>query len=236
MTFDFMYVILSGLTIGILGSFHCVGMCGPLALALPVHQLKEGQKTLAIFLYNIGRVLTYTSLGVLFGIIGLTFSLFKVQQWLSVVGGSLILAILLIQHFGNANSNLLAGFTNQVRQKLSNYFTSPKTAVTYLKIGVLNGLLPCGLVYVALAASFASGTIADGALLMAGFGLGTIPVMAATMVFGRFLSLNMRKTLNKITPYMIMCVAVLLILRGLNLGIPYISPTLVDNHMSCCHK
>jgi uncharacterized protein len=236
MTFDFVYVLISGLTIGMLGSFHCVGMCGPLALALPVHQLRDRQKALAIFLYNMGRVLTYTALGILFGIIGLTFSLFKIQQWLSVAGGSLILVILLVQHFGNTNSTILAGFTNRVRQKLSNYFTATKTASTYLNIGLLNGLLPCGLVYVALAASFATGTIADGALLMTGFGLGTIPIMAATMVFGRFISLNMRKTLNKITPYMIMCVAVLLILRGLNLGIPYISPTLVDNHMNCCHK
>jgi hypothetical protein len=70
---------------------------------------------------------------------------------------------------------------------------------------------------------------------MVAFGLGTIPIMALTMIFGRFISYNFRNNLNKITPYLIMCVAVLLIIRGLNLGIPFLSPSHDLNHVSSCH-
>lgn len=233
---DFLYVLMSGVSIGVLGSFHCIGMCGPLAMSLPVHQLTSFRKSIAITLYNLGRATTYALLGVLFGIIGLTFSLFKVQQWLSIVAGVAILLVLLFQQFGNPNSNKITYFTNQVKTKLAKYLTSDKSTLSYLNIGILNGLLPCGLVYVALAASFAAGSVVNGALLMFGFGLGTFPAMAATMFFGKFISLNVRKKINQATPYLIMGVAVLLILRGLNLGIPYISPTMANGHMNCCHK
>lgn len=233
---DFLIILMSGVSIGALGSFHCIGMCGPLAMTLPVHHLTSFRKSLAISLYNFGRATTYALLGVLFGIIGLTFSLFKVQQGLSIIAGSAILFILLFQQFGNPNSNRVTQLTNVVKNKLSKYLTSDKTIGSYFNIGILNGLLPCGLVYVALAASFATGSIQNGALLMFGFGLGTFPAMAAMMFFGRFISLNIRKKINQATPYFVMAVAILLILRGLNLGIPYISPTIAHGEMNCCHK
>jgi len=233
---DFLIILMSGVSIGALGSFHCIGMCGPLAMTLPVHHLTSFRKSLAISLYNFGRATTYALLGVLFGIIGLTFSLFKVQQGLSIIAGSAILIILLFQQFGNPNTNRVTKLTNVVKNKLSKYLTSDKTIGSYFNIGILNGLLPCGLVYVALAASFATGTIQNGALLMFGFGLGTFPAMAAMMFFGRFISLNIRKKINQATPYFVMAVAILLILRGLNLGIPYISPTIAHGEMNCCHK
>lgn len=229
-------VLISGFTIGILGSFHCVGMCGPLALSLPVNHLNKTQRIFSILLYNLGRVFTYAIMGICFGFIGKTFAFFKVQQWLSVTAGVLILSILLVHQFGNPNKNYLARYTHRIKAQLSKYLQSEKSLFTLFTIGILNGLLPCGLVYVAIAASLAAGSVMNSGLMMMAFGLGTLPVMALTMAFGKFISLNFRQKLNKITPYFIMLVAVLLILRGLNLGIRYVSPAQEKEKMDCCHE
>lgn len=226
--------IISGFSIGILGSFHCIGMCGPLALALPVQQLESNKKTFAILLYNLGRALSYALMGAVFGIIGSSFALFNLQQWLSIVAGSFILIVLLISQFGGAKIPLIAKYNQIVKTKLTSYLMADKTLGSYLSIGILNGFLPCGLVYMAIAASVATGSVLNSSLLMLSFGLGTLPLMALTMAFGKFISMNVRTILSKMSPYIIMCVAVLLILRGLNLGIPYVSPKHEQGHMKCC--
>ncbi len=233
---ELMIVFISGFSIGILGSFHCIGMCGPLALALPVNNLSVFNRTVSILFYNIGRALSYTSIGIVFGLVGQSFAFFNIQQCLSIFAGVLILTILLIHQFGNKQTNLFTRFSQNIKVKLGTYLRSDKKLISYLYIGILNGFLPCGLVYIAIAASIAAGTILKSGLLMFAFGLGTLPIMALTMFFGKFISYNFRNRLNRITPYLIMCVAVLLIVRGLNLGIPYISPSHDIHHVSCCHK
>lgn len=221
---EIIVVLLSGFSIGLIGSFHCVGMCGPLALSLPVHQLSVYHKTLAISLYNVGRALSYAAMGVIFGLLGQGFSLFKIQQWLSVIAGILILAILLNNQFGNPQINVLSRFTQTIKVKLGQYLRSEKTLFSYFTIGAVNGFLPCGLVYVAIAAALAAGTLVKSSLLMFAFGIGTFPLMALTMVFGKFISAGLRMKLSKMVPRFTMAIAVLLILRGLNLGIPLVSP------------
>lgn len=233
---EILLLFISGFSIGILGSFHCVGMCGPLALALPIHHLSSFSKSVVIAFYNLGRAVSYTAMGVVFGIVGQSFTLFNFQQALSIAAGCLILIILLIHQFGNPNTNLISKYSHSIKARLGLYLKSDKKIISYLYIGILNGFLPCGLVYIAIAASVAAGSILNSSVLMFAFGLGTLPVMALTMVFGKFISLNLRKNLNKITPYLIMGVALLLIIRGLNLGIPYLSPSHDANHVTCCHK
>jgi len=205
--------LISGLTIGVFGSLHFVGMCGPLALSFTIHQLTTFNKSLAIGLYNIGRSLSYTFIGIIFGLLGMSFSLFKLQQWLSIGAGSVILIFLLINTFGSYSVNFFSPFSLYIKTKLSNYLQTNKTTSSYLSIGIVNGFLPCGLVYVAIAAAIATGTILKSSITMFAFGMGTIPIMALTMVFGKFVSLNLRNQLNKVTPYFIMFVAILLILR-----------------------
>ncbi len=229
-------IFISGFSIGILGSFHCVGMCGPLALALPVHYLSPYNKFFSILFYNLGRAVSYTSMGVFFGLIGQSFVLFNLQQVLSIGAGTVILIILLIHQFGNPVTNKFSRISEGIKSKLGAYLKSDKKLISYLYIGILNGFLPCGLVYIAIAAAIAAGTVLKSSMLMFAFGLGTLPIMALTMVFGKFISLNLRQRINKISPYLIMCVALLLILRGLNLGIPYVSPTHNAGHVECCHK
>jgi sulfite exporter TauE/SafE len=105
-------------------------------------------------------------------------------------------------------------------------------------IGILNGFLPCGLVYVALAGAIASGDAISGAAVMILFGLGTIPAMFAASVFGKFINIGIRTKLRKAVPALAILLAAVFILRGLNLGIPYLSPRLnaptnVSSEMEC---
>jgi sulfite exporter TauE/SafE len=233
---EVLLVLITGFTIGVFGSFHCVGMCGPLALSLPIHQLTIFNKSMAIGLYNLGRSFSYASMGIVFGLLGMSFSLFKLQQWLSIGAGSVILLFLLMNYLGSYRVNIFSQLSHQVKTKLSDYLQADKTPSTYFSIGIVNGFLPCGLVYVAIVTAIATGTILKSSLTMFAFGIGTIPIMALTMIFGKFVSINLRNKLNKMTPYLIMCVAILLILRGLNLGIPFISPLLENDKMNCCHR
>ena len=233
---EVLLVLITGFTIGVFGSFHCVGMCGPLALSLPIHQLTIFNKSMAIGLYNLGRSFSYASMGIVFGLLGMSFSLFKLQQWLSIGAGSVILLFLIMNYLGSYRVNIFSQLSHQVKSKLSDYLQTDKTPSTYFSIGMVNGFLPCGLVYVAIVTAIATGTILKSSLTMFAFGIGTIPIMALTMIFGKFVSINLRNKLNKMTPYLIMCVAILLILRGLNLGNPFISPLLENDKMNCCHR
>lgn len=231
--------IIAGFTIGLLGSFHCVGMCGPIALALPVADAGKWKRLWFISLYNTGRVAAYAFLGVLFGLLGKQFFIGGYQRFLSVALGVLILFFLFFSRYLNNNNSYLNAYTAQLKQFLGKLLRSEKQFYTYLLIGFLNGFLPCGLVYVAVAGAVATGNVWHSALFMAAFGFGTFPIMFTVTVLGKYISLQWRNQMRKAVPVFIGVMAVLLILRGLNLGIPYISPemkaTPTGTH-SCCHK
>ena len=219
-------LITAGMALGLLGSFHCVGMCGPLALSLPINSDNLGVKFLGTLLYNAGRVVTYSIIGLCIGMIGKSFALFGLQQWLSIVMGALILLYLLLgKRFKNWSipvpgvKNLFVG----LRKALGNMYMSRKFFSLFL-IGLLNGLLPCGLVYMALAGAAASGSMTNSAIFMASFGLGTLPLMWAVAFFGNCLGTGLRISVRKAYPFVMALVACLLILRGMGLGIPYVSP------------
>ena len=99
-----------------------------------------------------------------------------------------------------------------------------KTNSSLFTIGVLNGLLPCGFVYVGIAGAVSTVNWLTGALYMTMFGLGTFPVMFATAVFGKIINVNLKRRVSKLIPVFAVVLALLFILRGLNLGIPYLSP------------
>lgn len=222
--------IIAALSLGFLGSFHCIGMCGPIALALPVHQAGALKKHLLIFSYNAGRVATYACFGLLSGAIGKGFAMAGLQQMLSVAIGVLILLGLLVpQVLKHRAHGRVFGFFNAVKQKLAALLQGKRRSSLFY-IGLLNGLLPCGLVYAALSGAIATGTVWGGALFMAAFGLGTLPMMLALPHLGQYIGAAFRTRLRRAVPVFVSLMAVLLILRGLNLGIPYISPM-----VSTCH-
>ncbi|AHJ95353.1 sulfite exporter TauE/SafE family protein [Hymenobacter swuensis] len=219
----------AGFLFGLLGSFHCVGMCGAIALALPGPTgASSGRYLAGRALYNLGRVTTYASLGALAGLVGHGLRLAGVQQPLSIVSGVLILLLVLVPE--RFTSRLAAGLGLSrplawVRTTLVELFQHPSAGALYAT-GLLNGLLPCGLVYLALAGALSASGVAGAAAYMACFGLGTLPLMLGLSLSGRLVPLAWRARMRQAVPYTAALLAVLFIVRGLGLGIPYLSPQL----------
>lgn len=231
----------TGLLLGLLGSMHCVGMCGPIALALPSVKNSTQSRLTGIFLYNAGRVITYGLLGFIFGLFGKSFVIAGYQQALSVGLGILILFFLLLPQRYFQGLQLRTGLFQPVTKLKTALGRLFKTASysSLLSIGILNGLLPCGFVYMAIAGAIAVANPLRGGLFMIFFGLGTVPAMLGLMLAGQKMSLSLRNHFKKASPVFVSLVAVLLILRGLNLGIPYLSPELDKKDCTihnCCHK
>jgi sulfite exporter TauE/SafE len=232
--------LIAAITLGILGSFHCLGMCGPIALALPVHHQRPIKKFLSVLLYNLGRATTYSAFGFLFGLLGQGFFVGGFQQTLSVSIGTIILISVIYSMLfskGLFKMNAINGFVLKLKSKFGDLFRVRSTSALFL-IGLLNGLLPCGLVYVAIAGATATGHFLNGALFMFVFGLGTIPMMLSLSMFGQFMQVKYRNLVRKTVPVFVSAMAILMILRGLNLGIPYISPKIVEteNAKMDCHS
>jgi uncharacterized protein len=227
--------------IGIVGSFHCVGMCGPLALALPLSSNSFAAKLTGAFLYNAGRIVTYSFFGLIFGLIGQTAALFDFQQWLSIGAGALILLFIIIPKrykMQSTAANYTNGVFGKLRSALGSLFTQKNHSSLFV-IGLLNGLLPCGLVYMAVAGAIGTGDTGSSILFMAAFGLGTLPVMWSIAFFGNYIGLQLRQKIRRAYPYMMALMACLLILRGMGLGIPYVSPKMNAQKTKvhgCCTK
>lgn len=223
--------------IGLAGSFHCVGMCGPIALALPANFNYRIHIVFSRILYNLGRVLTYTALGALFGVFGKAIALAGVQQALSIALG---VVLLLVAFFSmNLESNFisfpfLTRFNIFIKNNLGKLL-KVNSQSSLLMIGVLNGFLPCGFVYLGLVGAITTGTVVNGALYMMLFGLGTFPLMFATSMLGSIISIRVRNVFRKLTPAFFILFACLFIVRGMNLGIPYISPKINSIQSVRCH-
>jgi sulfite exporter TauE/SafE len=232
-------MLLTAIVFGLLGSFHCIGMCGPIAFMLPVDRTNQTKRVLQISVYHLGRLISYGILGLLFGLIGKGFNLFGFQQYLSIaIGVIMILVVVLPSKMVNKFSvtkpiyKLLSGVKNRLGKELKK-----KRTDTLFTIGFLNGFLPCGLVYMAIFASIASGNAISGSVYMMLFGLGTIPLMTAFVYLGNFTTGIVRKRIQQFIPVAIVVIAILFILRGLGLGIPYVSPIhvheMVDGGKMC---
>jgi sulfite exporter TauE/SafE len=198
-------------------------MCGPIALALPVAGSSHESRFTATLLYNLGRIVTYSFLGVIAGLAGSSLLFLGIGRWLSVLIGILIILFIAIPKNKIPQHNFLAIGMMKLRQTLSKLLSQQKRKQTFY-IGLLNGLLPCGLIYIALAGAVSTASVLHSSLFMATFGLGTLPFMWALSFFGMHINMNFRMGIKKIYPYLLFGMAVLLILRGLGLGIPMISP------------
>lgn len=228
-----------GFLMGLLGSVHCIGMCGPLMMALPISHKTSFQKIVALFLYHVGKILSYSILGILLGLFGSQFPVFGFQRNISIVLGVIMLLYVLYVFVLKPRHIQwwpLSSVYNLIVQKLSKLFKS-NSIFSFLMIGMLNGLLPCGMIYLALSSSLATQNILHGGLLMAFFGLGTVPALMMVAIGGQYMGFAFRRKLKKILPVFIFGMGVLLILRGLNLGIPYISPiTGLGTDVISCHN
>ena len=221
----------SAIIFGLLGSLHCVGMCGPIAFMLPVDRSNTSRKVVQISMYHLGRLLSYGIIGLLFGLVGKSLSIFGTQQQLSIIIGTLMIVLVLIPpkifnkyNFSKPIYKIISKLKSALGQALKK-----KTSDTFLTIGFLNGFLPCGLVYMAVFASLTTNSAFYGSLYMVLFGLGTIPLMTTAIYFGKFLNSTIKQRIQKAIPVFVVIIGFLFILRGLGLGIPYISPAPVIN-------
>ncbi|MES2765435.1 MAG: sulfite exporter TauE/SafE family protein [Bacteroidota bacterium] len=216
----------TALTLGFVGSFHCVGMCGPIALALPGNAAVRWRYVLGRIMYNLGRIMTYALLGVLFGSLGSAVRLAGLQEGLSIFAGVVILFTAVIP-FKKGFTFGIPSAVSKVKSAMSALFKKRNFAGLFL-IGTLNGLLPCGFVYMGIAGALTAGSIGESSLFMILFGLGTFPAMLAVSLGGAFAKPKARNIARKLYPVGAAVIAVLFILRGLALDIPYISPSLPD--------
>ena len=220
-----MYIV-TALMIGLVGSLHCIGMCGPIAVALPLGNRSFGYKLLGGVTYNVGRILSYAVLGAVFGLLGQGIEMAGLQKWASIlIGVVMILSVLFPALFTGKIKveQIFFGYAGKMIGKFRKLFTV-SSIPSLFSIGVLNGFLPCGLVYVAIAGAINTNNFYDGIFFMIFFGLGTLPVMLTIPLLGNMIGQKMRKKLSGVLNVFIVILGILFILRGLSLGIPYISP------------
>jgi sulfite exporter TauE/SafE len=228
----------TALMLGVLGSAHCIGMCAPLALAVPSAGRTVGARFASAFALNSGRVVTYALLGAAFGLFGRGLLLAGLQQTVSIALGVLILTGLLAPRLLGALrlGAVAGGFVIRMQGLMARQLKRSSPEGLFLT-GMLNGLLPCGLVYLAAAGAMAQDGWASGALFMALFGLGTWPALVGLKVSGSYAGPGLRSALRKVTPYAYAIMGILFILRGMDLGIPFISPDLpeANSALQVCH-
>jgi uncharacterized protein len=236
----------TALTIGLIGSFHCIGMCGPIAVSLPLGRQSWIQKASGALLYNLGRIITYGMIGILFGLLGRGIKLAGFQQWASIVIGLIMIMTVVFPFLikGRLNIDLFfGGYTGHMINRFRELF-GKQSYHNLLLIGLFNGLLPCGLVYVAVAGAINTHDVMLGVLYMIVFGLGTIPIMLGVSLAGNIISHGLKRKMSRVIPAFIFFLGVIFILRGLSLGIPYISPKTqmlspdkeVRTEGACCGK
>ena len=220
-------MLYSALILGIISSFHCIGMCGPIAMMLPVDHRNEAKKVTQIVTYHLGRLTAYASIGLIFGLLGKGFFLAGIQQKMSIFIGVAMIIVALIPENVLAKYNFskpVYKIISKIKSNLGNQFKN-KSYKSLFIIGLLNGFLPCGMVYIALFGAIAMQSAGFGVLYMVLFGLGTVPLMTIVVYIHSLIKLPFRNKIQKAIPYVAVIIGVLFILRGLGLGIPYVSPS-----------
>ncbi|MFM6934372.1 MAG: sulfite exporter TauE/SafE family protein [Flavobacteriales bacterium] len=233
--------LLFGFLIGIASNFHCIGMCGPLAFALPIDRSSTLKSIISVLKYNLGRLFSYSFLGMIVGLFGFSLQLFSTLQWLSIVSG--IIIVLMAWSNQVESWPLLGIWTKKMSSFIQVIFKKTKElplAYRSFSFGIANGLLPCGMIYLGLSNALGSGSLSNAILSMSAFGIGTLPAMffMPLLAHSRW-KIQLSKRFISI---LLTIIGLLTIVRGMNLGIPYLSPkvntTLTQTHqapsMECC--
>ncbi|MEO8173162.1 MAG: sulfite exporter TauE/SafE family protein [Sediminibacterium sp.] len=221
-------VIVSGFILGAAGSLHCIGMCGPLSMILPTQHLSKVGRSVSLLLYQVGRVITYALLGMVFGLVGRSFYLAGFQQWFSIIAGAIILLLAGIYFLQRTKFQIsfLLNMYGSLQKLIARILMNKTNYASFLLLGMANGLLPCGMVYAALAVTLSLGNVNESIVFMAMFGAGTLPAMLLFSYGFQFLKPAVRTMFRNAVPVFTSLTGLLLILRGLNLGIMFISPAL----------
>lgn len=224
-------MVFAGFILGLLGSLHCIGMCGPIAMMLPVSKTNRTKKHLQIVLYHLGRIVTYSVLGTIFGLVGKGLFLTGLQQQLSIIIGVLMILLVVFPKISHTLTFKVSPVTtalNKLKLQLGLYLKK-ESYYAIFTIGFFNGFLPCGMVYLALVGAIAMESLFESTLYMFLYGLGTVPLLSVLIYVKDAFSNTFRNKLQKAIPVFVVVIGVLFIVRGLGLDIPYISPS--DNSL-----
>ncbi|OJV12471.1 MAG: hypothetical protein BGO21_06655 [Dyadobacter sp. 50-39] len=207
---------------GLIASFHCVGMCGPITLALPVHKGTRMRQIAGVLAYNAGRALTYATFGVVLGTLGASLAWLGVLRYASVAVGAAMLAYVFWPAGLEQRLHMPLFWQKTVgrlRQRMAIYLKR-NDLPGMLLLGMLNGAIPCGMVYMALMSSVATGSAWGGGAFMALFGLGTLPAMLALGIARQQLTPALRTRIRKLTPVLVAIAGIWLVARGVMTSYP----------------
>lgn len=210
---------LTALIMGVAGSLHCAGMCSPLAMAIT-----STNKTALTnrILYNLGRILTYGILGAAVAGVGFVLPISGFQNILSLVLGTGLILVAVIGYKGTRIpfvTNGLSQFSSGLKKIFSGIIRH-KTPAAFLLLGAINGLLPCGLTFLALSVCLTLAAPIDGFMYMLLFGAGTLPVMLGLVSAAGFVTRKLRWNIQTITTGMMVISGVLLIVRVFLIHLP----------------
>jgi sulfite exporter TauE/SafE len=211
-----MTAVLAGFLLGLAGSVHCAAMCGPLVgLVAPAF----GRRITSGLWYQAGRIATYVMLGGLAGLTGAAARLAGAGRGVSIAAGLLMVATALGFVFGR-QVRLGAWWTHRLTRALAGAGELRRShpAMGAMGAGLINGALPCGLVYAAALAATTTGHPVQGAAVLLAFGLGTVPAMLGMWSAAAYLPAAVRQRLRVLTPAALLVVGVLLIMRGLTIA------------------
>ncbi len=217
-------MVWSALLLGLISSLHCAAMCAPLQVMVISQGSSQAHKK-HVFYYHTARICTYAFLGAFAGLLGKGLGIQAWQQEASLLSGLFLLAGFAAFYLLKLDRKLLKilfPYLNRMRGTLAK--NKGFSLVYFGGSGMVNGLLPCGMVYLALFPAMASDTwwLATGYMVL--FGLGTLPTLLLANMSGiRFLQTR-GLWLQKAIPVFVVLTAFLLIVRGMDLGIPYLSP------------
>ena len=216
------------LILGLISSLHCVAMCGPIVLLLPIDRSSKYKKIGHILCYHFGRFIAYGLLGVLFGMIGKGLSIAGFQQKLSIVAGICIILVALISEKRIMRIPLVQRYFLLIKSQLNQYLSKPKKARSITIIGFFNGLLPCAMIYGALFGALSMGAVYKSGIFMLVFGLGTLPLLSLVFLISDSVKQVITLKFQNVLPLMAVIIGILLILRGAGLDVGMLSPSSLD--------
>lgn len=207
---------------GILGSFHCIGMCSGFPILVSnVTKTSRFEHLLRQLIYNFGRIFTYFFLGVLVGFLGFMINkmepVLNIQIVISIIIG-LVIIFVGLQIMGLFSERQIPGFTPiyQILKRMMSSFIRQRGRLAPFLLGLLNGFLPCPLIYGFLLVSLSRGTPQEGALLMLSLGLGTIPAMFLVATVYQRVSPFMKMNLSRLIPGALMIIfGIITVVRAL---------------------
>lgn len=218
------YYFLTAWTIGFIGSLHCIGMCGPIHLSLISSSISRSRLYIKGGFFHFGRITAYSLMGLMVAVIEKPFQAGSVQHYISIIAGCSLILHACAQILKVKIPPLVLDPLNQlIWKKWIKWIKSPKPEMFFF-IGLLNGVLPCGLVYTALLSSTGGSSALDTALYMVFFGLGTIPALFAVAIFSKLFLAHIRSKVLALTPYLLIFIGILIILRSLTTKLPQHSP------------